>query len=110
MNNVLKEHIHKGVVVYIDDIIIYATSEQELIQLTTQVLTKLEDNSLCMNAKKCVFHQDKVEFVGFTTGDYRIKMFANKVYNIIEWKEHRSVHEVQQFPGSGNFYSWVIKG
>ena len=56
VNNVLKEHIDKGVVMYIDDILIYATSEQELKQLTTQVLTKLEDNGLCVNAKKCVFH------------------------------------------------------
>ena len=37
VNNVLKEHIDKGVVVYIDDILIYATSEQGIIQLTTQV-------------------------------------------------------------------------
>ena len=56
LNNVLKEHIDKGVVMYIYDILIYATSKQELKQLTTQMLTKLEDNSLCLNAKKCVFH------------------------------------------------------
>ena len=35
VNNVLKEHLDKGVVVYIDDILIYATSEQELIHLNT---------------------------------------------------------------------------
>ena len=35
VNNVLKEHLYKGVVVYIDDILIYATSEQELIHLNT---------------------------------------------------------------------------
>ena len=110
VNNVLKEHIYKGVVVYIDDILIYATSEQELIQLTTPVLSKLENDSLCVNAKKCVFHQHEVEFVGFTIGHNSIKMPANKVKDIIEWKEPRSVHEVQQFLGFANFYRRVIKG
>ena len=110
VNNILKEHIDKGVVVYIDDILIYATSEQELIQLTTQVLTKLEENSLCVNAKKCVFHQHEVEFIGFTIGHNSIKMSANKVKDIIEWKEPRSVHEVQQFLGFANLYRRFIKG
>ena len=109
-NNILKEHIDKGVVEYIDDILIYATSEQELIQLTTQVLTKLEDNSLCVNAKKCVVHQHEIEFVGFTIGHNGIRMSANKVKDIIEWEEPRSVHEVQQFLGFANFYRRFIKG
>ena len=37
VNNVLKEHIDRGVVVYIDDILIYANSEEELIKLTKSV-------------------------------------------------------------------------
>ena len=110
VNNVIKEHIDKGVVIYIDDIRIYATSVQELIQLTTQVLTKLEDNSLLVNAKKCVFHQYEVEFVGFTIGHNGIKMAATKVKNIIEWQEPRSVHEAQQFLGFANFYRRFING
>ena len=87
MNNVLKEYIDKGVVVYIQDIPIYATSEQELIQLTTRVLMKPEDTSLCANAQKSVFHQHKVEFIGFTIGHNGIKISVNKVKDIIEWKE-----------------------
>ena len=110
MNNVLKEHIDKGVVIYIDDILIYATSQQELIQLTTQVLSKLEYNSLCVNAKECFFHQHEVEFVGFTIGHNGIRMSVNKVKDIIEWKEPRSTHEVQQYLGFANFYMRFIKG
>ena len=38
VNNVLSEYIDRGIVVYIDDILIYANSEEELIQLTKSVL------------------------------------------------------------------------
>ena len=109
VNNVWKEHIDKCVVVNIDDILIYATSKRELIQLTTQVLTKLKENSLCVNGKTCVFRQHEVEFVGFAIGHNGIKMSVNKVKDIIEWKEPRSVHEVQQVLRFANFYRRFIQ-
>ena len=56
VNHVLREQIDRGLVVYIDDILIYARTEEELIKLTKSVLTKLEENTLCINAKKCLFH------------------------------------------------------
>ena len=37
VNNVLQEHIDKGVVVYFDDNLIYAETEEKLIQLTKSV-------------------------------------------------------------------------
>ena len=63
VNEVLKEYIDRGVVAYIDDILIYSKTEEELVDLTKKVLRKLLDNSLCVNAKKCVFHAREVEFV-----------------------------------------------
>ena len=60
--------------------------------------------------KKCVFHQHALEFVGFTIGHNVIKMSANNVKNIIEWKEPRSVYEVQQLLGFVDFYRKFIKG
>ena len=110
VNHVLREHIDRGVVVYIDDILIYAKTEEELIKLTKSVLKKLEDNKLCINAKKCLFHQSEVEFVGFIIGKDGVKMSEKKVKNIIEWKEPKSLYEIQQFLGFANFYRRFIRG
>ena len=66
VNEVLKDYINRGVVAYIDDILIYSKTEEELVNLTKKVLGKLLDNSRCVNAKKCVFHAREVEFVGYT--------------------------------------------
>ena len=52
INEVLKEYIDRGVVAYIDDILIYSKTEEDLVDLTKKVLMKLLDNSLCVNAKK----------------------------------------------------------
>ena len=40
VNEVLKEHIDRGVVAYIDDILIYSKSEEELVDLMKKVLRK----------------------------------------------------------------------
>ena len=107
---VLKEYIDRGVVAYIDDILIYSKTEEELVDLTKKVLRKLLDNSLCVNARKCVFHAHEVEFVGYTIGQNGVKMSENKVKHILEWEAPRSVHEVQQFLGFANFYRRFIRG
>ena len=83
VNEVFKEYINRGVVAYIDDILIYSKTEEELVNLTKKVLRKLLDNSLCVNAKKCVFHAREVEFVRYTIGRKGVKMSENKVKHIL---------------------------
>ena len=110
VNEVLKEYIDRGVVAYIDDILIYSKMEDELVDLTKKVLRKLLNNSFCVNRKKCVFHTREVEFIGYTIGQNGVKMSKNKVKHILEWEAPRSIHEVQQFLEFANFYRRFIKG
>ena len=109
MNHVLKDLNDRDVVAYIDDILIYAKTEEELVELTKQVLRKLQDNRLCVNAKKCVFHSREVEFVGYAIGSKGVRMSDNKVKDILAWNAPRSVHEFQQFLGFANFYRRFIR-
>ena len=109
MNHGLKDLTDTAVVAYIDDILIYAKTEEELVELTKQVLRKLEDNRLCINAKKCVFHSREVEFVGYTIWSKGTRMSDNKVKDILAWNTPRSIHEVQQFLGFANFYRCLFR-
>jgi hypothetical protein len=68
LNNILAEKIDRGVVVYIDDILIYSKTEEEHVELVRWILQKLMDNNLCVNIDKCLFHVPEVEFVGFQVG------------------------------------------
>ena len=81
-----------------------------MVSLTKKVLKKLLDNSPCVHAKKCIFHASEVEFVGYTIGQNRVKMFKNKVNHILECEAPRSVYEDQQFLGFANFYQRFITG
>ena len=110
VNEVPKEYIDRGVVPDIDDILIYSKTEEELVDLTKKVLKKWLDNSLGVNAKKCVFHAREVEFVGYTIVQNGVRMSENKVKHILKWEAPRSVHKVQQYLGCANSYGCFVGG
>jgi len=110
LNNILSEKIDRGVVIYIDDILIYTQTEEEHVELVRWVLKKLSENGLCINIDKCIFHVPEVEFVGFQIGTQGVQMSQKKVEDILNWPAPRSMKEVQKFIGFANFYHRFIQG
>ena len=50
----------------------------EHINYVTEVLKCLGQADLQLKPKKCEFYKDKVEFLGFIIGRYRVKISATK--------------------------------
>jgi len=65
MNKIVREFLDHGVVVYLDDILIYAENMEDHIKLVQKVLDRLEQHDLAVSLKKSVFHQEEVEFLGY---------------------------------------------
>jgi len=109
MNTILREFLDHGVVVYLDDILIYSKSKEEHIELVKKVLAKLEAHDLAVSTTKSVFHTKEVEFLGYIVTVDGVTMSERKVQTIKDWRHPRSVKEVQIFIGFGNFYRRFIK-
>lgn len=54
-----------GVIVFQDDILISGGNETEHFGRLEQVLRRLNDNGLTVNANKCVIAVERVEFIGY---------------------------------------------
>ena len=65
MNTILRKFLDHGVVVYLDDILIYSKNEEDHVELVKKVLALLEDYDLAVSTTKSVFHVKKVEFLGY---------------------------------------------
>src|SRR5712664_768541 len=109
MNTILREFLDHGVVVYLDDILIYSASQAEHIELVRKVLARLEEYDLAVSTTKSVFHVREVEFLGYIVAVDGVTMSERKVQTIKDWKHPRSVKEVQIFIGFANFYRRFIK-
>ncbi|KAL0148816.1 hypothetical protein M9458_055825, partial [Cirrhinus mrigala] len=110
MNEVFREFLHRFVVVYIDDILIYSRNQAEHRQHVQQVLQKLREHSLYLKLEKCEFHQPSVQFLGYNISAEGVQMDQGKVSAILNWPPPNSIKELQCFLGFANFYRRFIKG
>ncbi|KAI2642436.1 Transposon Tf2-8 polyprotein [Labeo rohita] len=108
MNEVFREYLHRFVVVYIDDILIYSRNQAEHRQHVQQVLHKLRQHSLFLKLEKCEFHQSTVQFLGYNISAEGVQMDQGKVNAIQKWPLPNSVKELQRFLGFTNFYRQFI--
>jgi len=92
-----------------DDILVYAKTEEEHDRLVKNVLGKLQENGLAVSAEKCVWKTHEVEFLGYVIGRDGIKMAKEKVEAVLEWRTPKSLTEVQSFLGFANFYRRFIQ-
>jgi hypothetical protein len=64
MNKMFAPLLYKGVLVYLDDILIYAKDQKEHDILLEQVLKILKDNQFYARLAKCDFEKDSLKYLG----------------------------------------------
>src|SRR6202034_2219625 len=73
MNNIYEDMINDGhVVIYLDDILIFAEEPQLLDTLSHEVLSRLEKHDLYLKPEKCSFMQTSIEYLGIIISEGQI--------------------------------------
>jgi RNase H-like domain found in reverse transcriptase/Reverse transcriptase (RNA-dependent DNA polymerase) len=96
------------VIVYMDDILIFADTKEELEQITKLVPETLREHNLFLKAKKCKFCQTRIEYLGMIIEEGRISMDAVKLGGIRDWPIPTTLKQTRSFLGFGNFYRKFI--
>ncbi|KAK3539324.1 hypothetical protein QTP70_000236 [Hemibagrus guttatus] len=109
IHEVLREFLHRFVLVYIDDILIYSRNLAEHRQHVAKVLECLRKFQLFLKAEKCSSHQTSVQFLGYQIDSSGIKMDERKVTAVRDWPAPTMVKELQRFLGFANFYRRFIQ-
>ncbi|KAL0195693.1 hypothetical protein M9458_009265, partial [Cirrhinus mrigala] len=81
VNEVFRDMLHRWVIVYIDDILIYSSSYSKHIQHVRAVLQRLIQHQLYAKEEKCEFHQEKIAFLGYIISPEGIAMDDSKKGN-----------------------------
>jgi hypothetical protein len=91
MNKVFMEYLNKFVIVFIDDILVYARSEEEHLHL---VLQKLREHRLYAKWSKCEFWMKQIAFLGDAISKGGISMDPSKVQDVLSWNVPTSVGDI----------------
>ena len=94
----------KMIIVYMDNILIFAETKEELEKRTRMVLEKLREHDLFLKAKKCEFCKTKIEYLGMIVEPGKVSMDPVKLAGIKDWPIPTTVRQVRSFLGFGNFY------
>ncbi|KAK3528352.1 hypothetical protein QTP86_034147 [Hemibagrus guttatus] len=109
INGVFQDLLGKGVIAYIDDILVYSSSMEEHVRMVREVLGRLQQHHLYAKLEKCEFHRSTVTFLGYVISRHGVEMDVVKVQAVTEWPAPTSVRELQRFLGFGNFYRRFIR-
>jgi hypothetical protein len=95
--------------IYMDDIIIFAETKEELEYLTWIVLQLAREANLTFKPQKCEFEREEMEYLGATVREGEVVMDAKKVYKIQDWPAPKCKRELESFLGLANYYRRFIK-
>lgn len=109
MNKILSEFLDYGVVVYLDDVLIYSKNYEEHVELGQKLIARLDEHRVVISVKKSVLHVPSVESLGYSVAVDGVTMSERKVESIKKERSPKSVKEVQIFIGFANFYRRFIK-
>jgi hypothetical protein len=83
MNKIFMEYLDKFVMVFIDDILVYSSSEEEHEEQLSLVLQKLRDHKLYAKMSKCEFWMEQVAFLGHIISKGGISVDPSKIQDVL---------------------------
>jgi hypothetical protein len=108
VNTIFADLLDVCVVVYLDDILTYSEDPESHEEHVREVLRRLRKHGLYANPKKCEFHTETTEYLGYILSPNRLSMSSDKIKAIQDWPEPCKVKDVQSFLGFANFYRRFI--
>ena len=97
MNRVFKKYLDKFVIVFIDDILIYSTTEADHAEHLRIALEILRKEKLYAKFSKCEFWLREVQFLGHVVSNEGIKVDPSKIEAVLNWDRPRTPMEVRSF-------------
>jgi len=85
MNEIFKEHLRQFVLMFFDDILVYSKSMSEHKEHLRCVLRVLIAHRLYTNAKKCMFGQREIGYLGHIISQEGVVVDNAKVQVMLDW-------------------------
>ncbi|KAH0709023.1 hypothetical protein KY284_010450 [Solanum tuberosum] len=110
MNRVFKPYLVMFVIVFIDDILIYSSNEENHASHLRIVLQTLKDKELYAKFSKCEFWLESVAFLGHIVSSDGIRVDTQKMEAVQNWPRPTSPTDIRSFLGLTGYYRRFVEG
>lgn len=100
----------KGVLIYIDDLLLFTEDAESHLELLEIILGRLRKHNLHLRADKCHFFIDEIKYLGHKVSSQGIAADADKIAAIHKLPTPQTVKEVQSFLGLAGYYRKYVPG
>ena len=101
--------LHRSVIVFIDDILLYSKTKEQHEEHLREVLETLMRVRLYAKFSKCEFRFHEVHFLGQIVNQKSIVVNLDKIKVVMQWESLRTTYEVRSFLGLAQCYRIFIQ-
>ncbi|CAL9706114.1 unnamed protein product [Knipowitschia caucasica] len=100
----------KEVLVFIDDLIVFAPTLEEHEERLMKVLNRLKEYGLKLSVEKCMFFQTSVKYLGHVVSQEGVQTDPDKIKTLTTWPVPTNLKELRSFLGFSGYYRRFIEG
>ncbi|KAK7884500.1 hypothetical protein WMY93_027623 [Mugilogobius chulae] len=100
----------KEVLVFIDDLIVFAPTLEQHEERLMRVLNRLKEFGLKLSVEKCTFFQTSVRYLGHIVSKNGIETDPDKVEALRSWPIPKNLKELRSFLGFSGYYRRFVEG
>jgi transposase InsO family protein len=110
METVLHGLQWESCLVYLDDVVVFASSESEMLTRLDTVFDRLKNAGLKLKPRKCRLFARETEYLGHTISEAGVAASSEKTRAILEWPTPRCVTDLRSFLGTASYYRRFVRG
>ena len=105
---VFGDQTYETLLLYLDDILLFSSSVDQMIEKLDMVFTRLANAGLKINPQKCFIFMSEVNYLGHVVSECGIETDPKKTEAVRNWKTPTSEHEVRSFLGFASYYQKFV--
>jgi len=109
MDKIFGDQNFQTLIVFMDDILVFGSTEEEVIERLDMVLTRLSNFNLKVRPEKCQLFKEKLRYLGHQISKDGILPNPDKTTAVLEWETPKTETELRGFLGLAGYYRRFVR-